>query len=120
MTAPPQNIPGAGTSTASETAPLRFPPHSRYANVEIRSIVEEDGTRTQYLARRFITDEIPRIIAERRVTDGDRADLLADQYYGDPLLAWRIADANDAEDPDQLTSIPGAVIVIPAAEGGAP
>ena len=36
------------------------------------------------------------------VTAADRLDTLAAQYYGDSQLWWRIADANDADDPDEL------------------
>lgn len=47
-----------------------------------------------------------------RVTAGDRLDLLASRYYGDPLQYWRIADANPARLPEDLLEV-GRVLVIP-------
>jgi nucleoid-associated protein YgaU len=49
---------------------------------------------------------------EHRVVAGDRLDLLAARYFGDPLQFWRIADANPASSPDELLE-PGRVLVIP-------
>ncbi len=49
---------------------------------------------------------------EHRVVAGDRLDLLAARYFGDPLQFWRIADANPARSPDELIE-PGRVLVIP-------
>ena len=47
-----------------------------------------------------------------RVVAGDRLDLLAARYFGDPLQYWRIADANPAPSPDELLE-PGRVLIIP-------
>jgi nucleoid-associated protein YgaU len=49
---------------------------------------------------------------EHRVVAGDRLDLLAARYFGDPLQFWRIADANSSSSPDELLE-PGRVLVIP-------
>jgi nucleoid-associated protein YgaU len=60
----------------------------------------------------------PRLVAPtepalvHRVQAGDRLDLLAARYFGDPLQYWRIADANPALSPDQLLE-PGRVLSIP-------
>jgi nucleoid-associated protein YgaU len=48
-----------------------------------------------------------------QVVSSDRIDLLAEHYYGDPLLWWHIADAN----PEILTwdvLVPGQTIRIPS------
>ena len=50
-----------------------------------------------------------------RVVAGDRLDLLAARYYGDPLQSWRIADANPTLDPLSLIE-PGRVLNIPRAD----
>ena len=51
--------------------------------------------------------------ASHQVSEGDRLDNLAYQYYGDPTVWWRIADANpDVLYWDVLT--PGIIIRIPA------
>jgi nucleoid-associated protein YgaU len=44
---------------------------------------------------------------------GDRLDLLANRYFGDPFQYWRIADANPALTPEDVLD-PGAQISIPA------
>lgn len=43
---------------------------------------------------------------------GERLDLLAFQYYGDPEKFWLIADANDEMDPEDLLD-PGRLLRIP-------
>ncbi|GLZ48204.1 hypothetical protein Acsp06_43890 [Actinomycetospora sp. NBRC 106375] len=55
------------------------------------------------------------VLARHRVLDGDRLDLIAARYYGDPTASWRIAEANTAFDPDALTGpdAVGSVLVIP-------
>jgi nucleoid-associated protein YgaU len=39
--------------------------------------------------------------------------MIAHQYYKDPLLFWRIADANKAMLPDELIEEAGERILIP-------
>lgn len=58
-------------------------------------------------------------VVEYVVREGDRLDLLASHYYGDPRLWWRILDAN----PDlggaveiSLKDRAGEVILIPKAK----
>jgi hypothetical protein len=48
---------------------------------------------------------------------GDRLDNLAARFLGDPILFWMLADANGAEDANDLTSEPGRVILIPLVSG---
>jgi len=60
----------------------------------------------------------PRLVAPtepalvHRVEAGDRLDLLAARYFGDPFQYWRIADANPALSPDELLE-PGRLLAIP-------
>ena len=49
------------------------------------------------------------MLATHRVGADDRLDVIAGRYLGDPTAFWRIGDANDALDPDEL--------VAPDAEG---
>jgi nucleoid-associated protein YgaU len=103
--------------TAGDLKPDRFPPHSRYATSEILT-VGNDAEAISYLGRRFLPEpDGMALIAEHLVVDGDRLDLLAQRYYGDPLLSWRIADANRGDDPARLTSEPGRVLRIPSPDG---
>ena len=46
------------------------------------------------------------------VKEGDRLDLLAYTYYGDPTKFWLICDANQAMFPPDLL-VPGKRIIIP-------
>ncbi len=47
-----------------------------------------------------------------RVVAGDRLDLLAHRYFGDPLQYWRIVDANPVLAPEELLE-PGTLLRIP-------
>jgi len=105
-----QPLPTAGAAAAD-----RFPPHSRYANTEIAFSTDQDGVERRYLRRRFIAStEGMTTVAAHLVVAGDRLDLLAHRYYGDPLLSWRIADTNRAIDPVELVAEPGRVLSIKA------
>lgn len=46
-------------------------------------------------------------------TQGDRLDLLSQQYYGDPTLYWVIGAANDSLPQNSLFLPPGSQIRIP-------
>lgn len=47
------------------------------------------------------------------ITDSDRLDNLANQYYGDPTQWWMIANANPELNPDFTSLAPGTVIRVP-------
>ena len=79
--------------TAGAAASDRLPPHSRYAATEIVTDLESDGTERRHLKRRFLpSGDDSATVAQHLVVAEDRLDALAQHYYGDPLLAWRIAD----------------------------
>ena len=85
-----------------------FPPNSRYHGVETATRVAADGTVQSYLKRRFVPDpELLARIRGHRVEQGDRLDLLAATYLGDPELFWRICDGNGAIRPGELLEIVG-------------
>ena len=48
---------------------------------------------------------------------GDRRDSVAATQLGDPLLWWRLADANGVLDPTTMTTPPGRVLRVALAEG---
>ena len=91
-----------------------FDSTSRYYKIHNAVYVTSDGRRITYKKRRFLpqASEMPKL---GKVTgqDGDRLDLIAYQTLGDALLSWRIADANDAIDPAELTASPGRVLEVP-------
>ena len=85
-------------------------PSSRYFGLPTATVTAPDGRAIVYLLRRFLPDADPAAPGfGHPVRAGDRLDLLAAQYLGDPELFWRIADANRAMDPEALTPPPGAV-----------
>jgi hypothetical protein len=51
------------------------------------------------------------------VAAGDRLDLIAFRFLGDPGQWWQIADANPAADPCELTATPGEKIRIALPRG---
>lgn len=93
----------------------------RYDGVPIATLrVGERDIR--YLRRRELPDPRDvRPLAVHVVAAGDRLDLIAARYLGDPTAAWQIADANAALDPDALTGAgsEGDRLIIPF-PGGMP
>jgi hypothetical protein len=51
------------------------------------------------------------------VKQGDRLDLIAAKYLGDPLIFWLLCDANGAIRPDDLVETPGTIISITTPQG---
>jgi len=49
--------------------------------------------------------------------EGDRLDLLADQFYGDPRLWWVISSANNSLNQGSYYAEPGVQIRIPSQIG---
>lgn len=103
-----------------------YPPTSRYAGVPVLRLDRGDGEPpVAYLARRLLPDPARlATLSEHSVVQGDRLDLLAARYLGDPQLWWRIADANPASDldPDELIVHIGRWlrITLPAGVPGVP
>ena len=115
-----------------------FPPTSRYYGVEVTTLTfadrqmnvpglpstpqedqgENDGRVVAYLRRRFVPPpERFALLQEHVVSDGDRLDVIAATYMGDPEAFWRIADANAAMRPEALTETIGRRIRITLPEG---
>ena len=95
-----------------------FPANSRYANVATVAMMAADGRTITYLRRRFVPQ--PASLAstgEYTVAQGDRLDNLANQFFGDPELFWRICDGNGAIRPEELTEEEGATLLITLPEG---
>lgn len=98
----------------------RIAPTSRYATTPQAEYEFADGSRAPYLRRRFVPRQPGPVLAEHMVAAGDRPDLLAARYLGDPEQSWRLADANAVLHPDELTEEVGArlVVALPGAGGG--
>lgn len=114
MTDPVQLLIEAGAIPSSP-----FGPNSRYVGVPVsryQSSSSDPGV--PYVQRRFLPrrSEIS-LAVEHMVKGGDRVDMLAARYFGDPELYWRVCDANMEDDPLALTVTVGARIAIPQPPG---
>jgi hypothetical protein len=100
-------------------------PASRYASAEVAVTAVADGVGGQrtvrYLRRRLPPQPTAlATLAEHPVVRGDRLDVLAARYLGDPGQFWRICDANLAVHPDELTAADriGGTLRIPVPQRG--
>src|SRR5262245_33384105 len=104
---------------------VNFPTDSRYYGSGTLTYVTPPGETIAYLARRIVAPPgAPNFatIAQHTVRQGDRLDLIAAKYLGDPLIFWLICDANGAIDPNDLVATAGVVLNITTPQGvpGAP
>jgi hypothetical protein len=82
-----------------------LPKTSRYYGLPTLTYDTPDGRTVAYLSRRFIPSTPPAIVlAEHVVTQGDRLDRITALYLGDPDHFWRVADVNNAMQPEELTA----------------
>jgi hypothetical protein len=85
--------------------PAAFPPGSRYHTVPVAKLETPTGE-VAYLRRRFVPQpETLATLGEHAVTESDRLDLVAARELGDPLLFWRLCEANGALRPEELLQI---------------
>lgn len=104
--------------------PSLFAVNSRYLGADTAAFIAADGSAIAYVTRRFLPqpDDLVQL-QQHTVVQGERLDVIAAQYLGDPQLFWRICDANGAMRPEDLTATPGQVlrICLPAGvPGGGP
>lgn len=84
-----------------------FDPTSRYFTIATTTLTvpdADDGTREiRFVKRRFIPpSEAMTILVEHTVTQGERLDNVTARYLGDPAQFWRVCDANNVMQPDEL------------------
>ena len=99
---------------------VSFPADSRYHGFPTLEYTAPDGETVAYLARRYVPQPGAQsfaTVARHTVVHGDRLDLIAAKYLGDPLLFWLICDANGAIDPDSLVETPGTTLSITMPQG---
>ena len=95
-----------------------FPPTSRYYGIETATLKTADGRTEVYLRRRFLPPpENFAFLLEHVVTEDERLDNIAARYMDDPEAFWRIADANSAMRPEELTETVGRKLRITLPEG---
>jgi hypothetical protein len=87
---------------------------SRYYAIETVTLTDARGRVVAYKRRRFLPrgEDMP-LLAEVVVAQGDRLDLITARTLGDPEQFWRIADANDAMNPFDLTAEVGRRLRVP-------
>jgi nucleoid-associated protein YgaU len=99
---------------------VNFPTDSRYYASGVLQYTAPCGQTIPYLVRRFVPQPGAAnfaTLARHSVRHGDRLDLIAAKYLGDPLLFWIICDANGAIRPQDLVARPGRVLAITAPQG---
>jgi hypothetical protein len=104
---------------------VAFPADSRYYGTGTLTYITSTGETIVYLARRIVPQPGATnfaTVAQHTVHAGDRLDLIAAKYLGDPLIFWLICDANGAIAPHELVATPGKVLNITTPQGvpGAP
>ena len=100
--------------------PVTFPTDSRYYGFGVLQYTAPNGQQIPYLQRRIVPQPgAPNYatINQYTVKQGDRLDIIAAQYLGDPLMAWLICDANRAIRPHDLVATPGTVLAITTPQG---
>jgi hypothetical protein len=97
-----------------------FDPNSRYYNLETAMLETPGGRQAAYKRRRFLPRAADlQTLAEVTVIEGERLDQITARTISDPEQFWRVADANQAMDPTDLTTEPGRRlrVAIPRPEG---
>jgi hypothetical protein len=93
---------------------------SRYYNLETVTLTLPDGRVMAYKRRRFLPQgESMPLLTAVTVTEGDRLDLITARTLGDPEQFWRVADANNAMNPFDLTAEIGRSLRVPVPQPGA-
>jgi hypothetical protein len=100
------------------TTTYNFPPTSRYHGIDTTTLENADGRVHVYLRRRFVPQPYRfALLSVHEVAEGERLDHIAARHFGDPELFWRVADANAALRPEELTETPGRRLRITLPEG---
>src|SRR5688572_2459591 len=95
-----------------------FPPTSRYYGIETITMKGPAGETIVYLKRRLLpSPESFALLVEHTVVEDERLDNITARYMDDPEAFWRIADANAAMRPDELTETIGRRLRITLPEG---
>jgi len=114
------NYPLAAMVRLGAIPPVTFPTDSRYYGFGVQQYTAPSGQVIPYLQRRIVPQPgAPNYATINRYTtvQGDRLDLIAAKFLGDPLMAWLICDANGAMRPRDLVATPGSVLAITTPQG---
>ena len=84
-------------------ATSKFGTNSRYLGIETATLSTLDGNTITYVKRRFLPNPDRMVTTgTHSVSQGERLDLMAAAFLGDPELYWRIVDANAVLNPADL------------------
>jgi len=92
-----------------------FSQRSRYKGVQTTQITDATDRVIPYIKIRFIPPT-PAVVGHT-VTQGERLDLISNNFYKDAQRIWRICDANFAMWPEDEVAVPNTTILIPPSEG---
>jgi hypothetical protein len=81
-----------------------FTPESRYAKADIYTVPDARGREVNVVAPP--PPPAQQLLGLHVLRQGERLDLLAAKYLGDPAGFWRIAEQNDAMLPAALAETP--------------
>ena len=113
-----QNDPVQALLAQTSLSNTLFSSTSRYYGLDTDTLALPGGKTIVYVLRRFVPPpENFKLLQEHTVVQGDRLDNLAGEYLGDPTLFWRLADANRAMRPQELTETVGRILRITLPEG---
>ena len=94
-----------------------FPQNSRYQGIDTGTFTSPNGQTIVYLRRRFVPPPSTfSVLQQHTVAQGERLDNLAWEFLGDPLLFWRLCDANGAMRPEEL-EVAGRALAITLPQG---
>jgi hypothetical protein len=93
-----------------------FDPTSRYYKINQGTLTVNDADglprEIKYVRRRFIpSPDTMTTLTEYRVVQGDRLDNITARFLNDPTQFWRVCDANNAMDAEELEMV-GRIIRI--------
>lgn len=93
---------------------MSFPPNSRYYRTATAEFTRPDGQTIIHLKRRFVpsADQF-QLLFEHKLQAGERLDTIAANELGDPLVFWRLCDANNITRPEDLLELDSVRITLP-------
>lgn len=96
-----------------------FDTTSRYSGIETATVEFPDadgGTReVRYVRRRIIPSaDGSTTLVEHAVTQGQRLDHITARYIGDPTQFWRLCDANNVMNAEELEEVGRVVNIVMA------
>jgi len=90
---------------------------SRYSRIKINKNPKDNNGTNFYSTVNYPTPSLSENDIYVLTSQGDRLDLLADQFYGDPSLWWIISSANKSLPQNSLHIPVGSQLRIPSNPG---